>query len=103
MTFEKLVNFHLLHMNFVLSLFLEMDSMIVFFLLNRFGNVFLWDSGSSVGSVSGHSKAINAVDYKPTRPFRICTASEDSDVGFFEGPPFKFSTSNKVSIKIFKH
>ena len=65
--------------------------------LDRFGNVFLWDSGSSVGNVTGHSKAINAVDYKPTRPFRICTASEDSDVGFFEGPPFKFHHFNKVS------
>lgn len=61
----------------------------------KFGNVFLWDSGSSVGNVTGHSKAINAVDYKPTRPFRICTASEDSDVGFFEGPPFKFHHFNK--------
>lgn len=102
MTYEKLVNLHLLHMMCYLC-FLKWTVWLFSFLLNRFGNVFLWDSGSSVGSVSGHSKAINAVDYKPTRPFRICTASEDSDVGFFEGPPFKFSASNKVSIKIFKH
>lgn len=61
----------------------------------KFGHVFLWDSGSSVGSITGHSKAINAVDYKPTRPFRICTASEDIDVGFFEGPPFKYHHANK--------
>ncbi|XP_078354362.1 WD repeat-containing protein 1-B-like [Oculina patagonica] len=61
----------------------------------KFGNVFLWDSGSSVGQITGHSKAINAVDYKPTRPFRICTASEDSEVGFFEGPPFKYHHNNK--------
>ena len=58
--------------------------------------MFLWDSGSSVGQITGHSKDINAVDYKPTRPFRICTASEDSDVGFFEGPPFKYHHANKV-------
>ena len=58
--------------------------------------MFLWDSGSSVGTVSGHSKAINSVDYKPTRPFRICTAGEDTDVGFFEGPPFKLNRLNKV-------
>ena len=68
--------------------------------LDRFGYVFLWDSGSSVGNVNGHSKTMNAVDYKPTRPFRICSASEDSDVGFFEGPPFKFHHLNKVSYKI---
>ena len=62
--------------------------------------MFLWDSGSSVGNVSGHSKCINAVDYKPTRPFRICTASEDTDVGFFEGPPFKFHHLNKVTFPV---
>lgn len=68
-----------------------------FSLACRFGNVFLWDSGSSVGQITGHSKAINAVDYKPTRPFRICTASEDTEVGFFEGPPFKYHHNNKAS------
>ncbi|XP_020619123.1 WD repeat-containing protein 1-B-like isoform X1 [Orbicella faveolata] len=61
----------------------------------KFGSVFLWDSGSSVGSIDGHNKSINAVDYKPTRPFRICTASEDKEVGFFEGPPFKFHHFSK--------
>ena len=66
----------------------------------RFGHVFLWDSGSSVGQINGHSKAINAVDYKPTRPFRICTASEDKEVGFFEGPPFKYHHGNRVSKNI---
>ena len=49
-----------------------------------------------MGSVDGHAKSVNAVDYKPTRPFRICTASEDTEVGFFEGPPFKFHHFNKV-------
>ena len=58
--------------------------------------MFLWDSGSTVGEVIGHSKPINSVDYKPTRPFRIVTASEDSGVGFYEGPPFKFKTIHKV-------
>jgi WD40 repeat protein len=59
--------------------------------------VFLWDSGSTVGSCDQHTKSINAVDYKPTRPFRICTASEDFSVKFYEGPPFKFKLSNSVS------
>ena len=64
--------------------------------IHRFGSVFLWDSGSSVGNIDGHSKAVNAVDYKPTRPFRICTASEDREIGFFEGPPFKSHHFNRV-------
>lgn len=61
----------------------------------KFGHVFLWDSGSSVGDVNGHVKAINAVDYRSERPFRIVTASEDTEVGFFAGPPFKLSHFNK--------
>ena len=38
----------------------------------------------------GMSKAINSVDFKPTRPFRAVAASEDNSVCFFEGPPFKW-------------
>ena len=52
----------------------------------------MWDTGSPVGEIVGHVKTINSVDYKPTRPFRICTASEDKHVGFHEGPPFKFKS-----------
>ncbi|XP_055378325.1 actin-interacting protein 1 [Condylostylus longicornis] len=56
----------------------------------RFGHVFLADTGTSVGEISGQSKAINSVDYRPSRPFRIVTGSEDNTIGVFEGPPFKF-------------
>ncbi|XP_029948209.1 WD repeat-containing protein 1 isoform X1 [Salarias fasciatus] len=56
----------------------------------KFGAVFLWDTGSSVGEVAGHSKIINSVDIRPKRPYRLITASDDKSVGFFEGPPFKF-------------
>ncbi|XP_063329220.1 WD repeat-containing protein 1 [Pelmatolapia mariae] len=56
----------------------------------KFGAVFLWDSGSSVGEVSGHSKLINSVDIRQKRPYRLATASDDTCSSFFEGPPFKF-------------
>ena len=55
----------------------------------NFGRVFLWDSGSSVGTVMGHSKVINTCDYKPTRPFRLVTGADDFQVAFSHGPPFK--------------
>jgi len=61
----------------------------------KFGSVFLWDSGSSVGEISGHSKAIASVDFKQTRPYRIATGSEDLAVNWFEGPPFKYKKSMK--------
>ena len=64
----------------------------------RFGHVFLWDSGSSVGQISGHSKFINAIDYRPVRPFRVVTAGEDNDICWFEGPPFRFKSSLKVCV-----
>eukprot|EP00045_Choanoeca_perplexa_P008018 m.73312 g.73312 ORF g.73312 m.73312 type:complete len:596 (-) comp14324_c0_seq1:756-2543(-) len=56
----------------------------------KFAHAFLWDSGSSVGSLDGHSKRVNSIDFKQTRPYRVVTASEDSDTGFYAGPPFKF-------------
>ncbi|KAF3689576.1 WD repeat-containing protein 1 Actin-interacting protein 1 [Channa argus] len=56
----------------------------------KFGAVFLWDSGSSVGELSGHSKLINSVDIRQKRPYRMATASDDTCGSFFEGPPFKF-------------
>jgi hypothetical protein len=40
------------------------------------GKCFSWDSGNNLGKVDQHAKAILAVDYKPTRPFRIVTCSE---------------------------
>lgn len=63
---------------------------------SRFGHVFLWDSGSSVGDIIGHSKFINSIDYRPTRPFRVATAGEDNSVGWFEGPPFRYKNAFKV-------
>ncbi|XP_026332249.1 actin-interacting protein 1 [Hyposmocoma kahamanoa] len=56
----------------------------------RFGHVFMSETGTSVGEISGQSKPINSVDFRPTRPFRIVTASEDNTIAVFEGPPFKF-------------
>nr|XP_061788708.1 WD repeat-containing protein 1-like isoform X2 [Nerophis lumbriciformis] len=56
----------------------------------KFGAVFLWDTGSSVGDVSGHSKLINSVDIRQKRPYRLATGSDDTTGSFFEGPPFKF-------------
>lgn len=39
------------------------------------------------------TKSINSVDFKPSRPFRAITGSEDNAVSFFEGPPFKWKTT----------
>ena len=37
---------------------------------DKFGHAFLVDTGSSVGEITGHSKSINSVSIRPTRPIR---------------------------------
>lgn len=58
----------------------------------KFGHVFSMDTGTSIGEIAGHSKIINSCDFKPSRPFKIVTGSEDTFVGIYEGPPFKFKS-----------
>ncbi|KAJ3333532.1 hypothetical protein HDU93_008486, partial [Gonapodya sp. JEL0774] len=62
---------------------------------DKFGHAFLYDSGSSVGEIGGHSKAINGVSIRPVRPFKAVTASEDGTVNFFNGVPFKLASTLK--------
>lgn len=61
----------------------------------RFGHVFMSDTGTSVGEISGQSKPINSCDFKPSRPFKIITGSEDNTIAVLEGPPFKFKMTKQ--------
>ncbi|EDV41310.1 uncharacterized protein Dana_GF23482 [Drosophila ananassae] len=61
----------------------------------RFGHVFMSETGTSVGEISGQSKSINSADFRPARPFRIVTGSEDNTTAVFEGPPFKFKMTKQ--------
>ncbi|KAJ3120923.1 WD repeat-containing protein 1, partial [Irineochytrium annulatum] len=62
---------------------------------DRFGHAFLFDTASSVGEISGHSKSINSVSIRPGRPLRAVTCSDDMTVNFYHGVPFKFNRSIK--------
>ncbi|CAG8532420.1 8346_t:CDS:10, partial [Racocetra persica] len=55
----------------------------------RYGRAFLFDTGSSVGEISGHTKVINSVSIRQQRPFRAATASDDFSVVFLHGVPYK--------------
>ncbi|CAG8763804.1 10788_t:CDS:10 [Cetraspora pellucida] len=55
----------------------------------RYGRAFLFDTGSSVGEISGHTKAINSVSIRQQRPFRAATSSDDFSVVFLHGVPYK--------------
>lgn len=55
-----------------------------------------WDTGNTAGEMVGHNKRVLSVSYKPTRPFRIFTASEDMRTIVYAGPPFKLDHSNSA-------
>lgn len=54
----------------------------------------MWDTGSDLGEFTGHSRGINSVDFRPCRPFRMVSSSDDMLVSFYQGPPFKFDHSD---------
>lgn len=56
----------------------------------QFGRCITADSGNSVGEIIGHSKSVNAVAVKPQRPFRAATVSDDANMVFYHGTPYKF-------------
>jgi len=60
---------------------------------NVHGEAFMIDGGASVGQITQHVKPILSVDYRPDRPFRVVTGSEDTAVNWYEGPPFKFTAT----------
>ena len=63
----------------------------------------MWDTGTSVGNVTGMTKACNSVDIKQQRPYRLVVGSEDFHAYFAEGPPFKTKHDLLVIITIEKY
>ena len=59
-----------------------------------------WDTGSNLGAkMTGHTKKALSIAYKHTRPFRIASVGEDMHLMFYEGPPFKWTKSDKATNK----
>jgi len=61
----------------------------------KYGHVIGAEMGNSLGDITGQTRPVNTCDYKPSRPFRIITGSEDNTSAIYEGPPFKFKTTKK--------
>ncbi|KAG2008225.1 WD-repeat-containing protein [Coprinopsis cinerea AmutBmut pab1-1] len=66
---------------------------------DKFGHAFMMDTGSSSGEIIGHSKAVNAVSIRPQRPFKAITASDDAQINFHAGVPFKYERTIKTHTK----
>ena len=60
------------------------------------GKVFPWNTNNKLGELGGASKGFLCCDFKPNRPFRVVTGSEDYGVYYYKGPPFKFETYDKT-------
>ncbi|SCV01517.1 LAME_0G16732g1_1 [Lachancea meyersii CBS 8951] len=63
---------------------------------DKFGAFISWDTGNSLGELSGPSKRVNACHIKLSRPMRCFTAGDDGACVFFEGPPFRFAASDRT-------
>jgi WD repeat-containing protein 1 (actin-interacting protein 1) len=63
---------------------------------DQYAAVFLWDVGTTLGDIHGHSKPIITCSFRPCRPFRVVTGSEDSLVNFHTGPPFKLDSTSTI-------
>ncbi len=48
-----------------------------------------WDMGNNIGEFIGHSKIALSGDLRKCRPYRAVTGSEDFQVIFYQGTPFK--------------
>ena len=57
----------------------------------KYAHAFLFDTGSSVGELNGHSKAVNSVAVRSQRPFRAVTGADDCSVMFYTGVPFRYA------------
>ncbi|SCU89813.1 LANO_0D06524g1_1 [Lachancea nothofagi CBS 11611] len=63
---------------------------------DKFGAFISWDTGNTLGELSGPSKRVNACHIKLSRPMRCFTAGDDGACVFFEGPPFRFAASDRT-------
>lgn len=61
----------------------------------KFAHVFNMDTGSSLGQIDGHTKAVNSCALRQSRPFRAVTAGEDFKNNFYQNIPFKFNKMNE--------
>lgn len=61
----------------------------------KFAHVMMWDTGSSLGQIDGHTKSVNSCALRQSRPYRAVTGGEDFKSNFYQGPPFKFNKMNE--------
>ncbi|KIP12112.1 hypothetical protein PHLGIDRAFT_27517 [Phlebiopsis gigantea 11061_1 CR5-6] len=66
---------------------------------DKFGHAFMVDTGSSTGSIIGHSKTVNAVAIRAQRPYRAATGGDDGTIVFHSGPPYKYEKTIKTHTK----
>ena len=61
-----------------------------------FARVFIWETGSQVGEISGISKILQSCDFRPQKPADLAVAGEEFNVAFYAGPPYKLINIHKL-------
>ncbi|KAF9349339.1 hypothetical protein BGX34_001849, partial [Mortierella sp. NVP85] len=60
---------------------------------NKFAHAFMFDSGSTSGTIMGHSKAVNTVAIRQNRPFSVLTGGDDKALVVSTAFPVKYKTT----------
>lgn len=60
---------------------------------SRYAHAFMFDTGSTCGTVMGHSKTLNTVAIRQKRPFTVVTGGDDKSVVFSSGFPLAYKTT----------
>ncbi|KAI8346341.1 quinon protein alcohol dehydrogenase-like superfamily [Mortierella sp. GBAus27b] len=56
----------------------------------KYAHGFMFDTGSTCGTLMGHSKMVNSVAIRQKRPFTIVTGGDDTSIVFSKGFPLNF-------------
>jgi WD40 repeat protein len=62
---------------------------------NKFGRVISVDTGSDTGDVSAITHNLISCSFRPEKPYKLAVGGEEFAVKFYEGPPYKFCSSQK--------
>jgi len=63
------------------------------FVCCRFAHAFMFDSGSTSGTIMGHSKVVNTVAIRQNRPFSVLTGGDDKGLVVSTAFPVKYKTT----------
>jgi WD40 repeat protein len=62
---------------------------------NKFGKVLTVETGVSVGELSAVTANLTTCSFRPEKPYKLMVGGEEFQVKAYDGPPYKFTCSQK--------